>query len=182
MFSANLTSDGGVKLNTPNPYIIFGEQAVGLSERTKSLAALLTVDGFEARSSDVAMQDMWEKWASIATMSSASGLMRAAVGDILHAPGGRKLLLDLLQETFAVATAAGFKPRPAFGEFLVTFFTTEGIDRRRLTVARHRTRRDHRGRDYHRPLRRPHPRSWGAHAIARFGALPFRRLRGPPQT
>jgi 2-dehydropantoate 2-reductase len=126
MFSANLTPDGGVKRNTPNPYIIFGEQAVGLGERTKSLAALLTVDGFEARPSDVAMQDMWEKWASIATMSSASGLMRAAVGDILLAPGGRKLLLDLLQEIFAVATAAGFKPRPAFGEFLVTFFTTEG--------------------------------------------------------
>jgi 2-dehydropantoate 2-reductase len=126
MFSANLTSDGGVILNTPNPYITFGEQADGLGERTKSLAALLTVDGFEARSSDVAMLDMWEKWAGIAANTSATGLMRAAVGDILLAPGGRKLLLDLLQETFAVATAAGFKPRSAFRELLTTFFTTEG--------------------------------------------------------
>jgi hypothetical protein len=59
-------------------------------------------------------------------MRSATGLIRAAVGDILLAPGGRKLLLGLLQETFAVATAAGFKPRPAFREFLVTFFKTDG--------------------------------------------------------
>jgi 2-dehydropantoate 2-reductase len=126
MFSANLSSDGGVALNTPNPYITFGEQPGGFSERTNSLAALLTVDGLDARSSDVAMQDMWEKWAGIAANTSATGLMRAAVGDILLAPGGRQLMLDLLQETFAVATAAGFTPRPAFREFLVTFFTTEG--------------------------------------------------------
>lgn len=126
MFSANLTPDGGVLLNTANPYINFGEQAGGFSERTKDVAALLTVDGFEARPSDVAMQDMWEKWAAIAANASATGLMRAAVGDILAAPGGRKMLLDLLGETCAVAAASGFPPRPPFVAFMESFFTTEG--------------------------------------------------------
>jgi 2-dehydropantoate 2-reductase len=78
------------------------------------------------RLSDVAMLDMWEKWAVIAANASATGLMRAAIGDILLAPGGRKLLLDLARETIAVATAAGFKPRHALDDFMVTFFTTEG--------------------------------------------------------
>jgi len=126
MFSANLNEEGGVVLNTQFAHLTFGEQVGGLSKRTDTIAELLTVDGFEVHASDAAMQDMWEKWASIAANTSATGLMRAAVGDILSAPGGRRMMLDIVAETCAVAAAAGFALRPPMIEFMVNFFTTEG--------------------------------------------------------
>ena len=126
MFSANLDPDGGVVLNTPNPYITFGEQAGGPSQRVAAIASVLTAEGFETRQSEAAMLDMWEKWAAIAANTSATCMMRAALGDILAAPGGRQLLLDLVHETGSVAAAAGFKPRPAIVEFQINLFMTEG--------------------------------------------------------
>jgi 2-dehydropantoate 2-reductase len=68
MFSANLDPDGGVVLNTPNPYITFGEQAGGPSQRVAAIASVLTAEGFETRQSEAAMLDMWEKWAAIAAI------------------------------------------------------------------------------------------------------------------
>jgi 2-dehydropantoate 2-reductase len=127
MFSANLDTEGNVVLNNPNPYITFGEQSAGSSQRVDAVASELTVPGFEARRSETAMLDMWEKWAAIATNTSATCLMRAAVGDILTAPGGRQLFLDLVHETCSVAAAAGFKPRFAIVEsMMINTFTTEG--------------------------------------------------------
>jgi 2-dehydropantoate 2-reductase len=53
-------------------------------------------------------------------------LMRAPIGDTLAVAGGRELILRLLAECWAVASAAGFPPRAAFTEFAVRLFTTMG--------------------------------------------------------
>jgi 2-dehydropantoate 2-reductase len=52
--------------------------------------------------------------------------MRASIGDILAAPGGREAMFQIFDECCAVATASGFKPRPAFIEFDTTLITTVG--------------------------------------------------------
>ena len=52
--------------------------------------------------------------------------MRAAVGDILAAPGGRDFLLGFRDECIAVAKAAGYAPREAFLTRVTGMLTTEG--------------------------------------------------------
>ena len=63
------------------------------------------------------MHDMWEKFVQLGLGAGITCLMRASIGDILAAPGGREAMFSLFDECCAVATAAGFPPRPAFIEF-----------------------------------------------------------------
>ena len=72
------------------------------------------------------MQDMWEKFVQLGLGAGITCLMRASVGDILAAPGGREAMFQIFDECCAVATASGFKPRPAFIEFDTALITTVG--------------------------------------------------------
>ncbi len=72
------------------------------------------------------MQEMWEKWAMLAALAGMTCLMRAGVGDIIAAPGGRDAILSLLAECRAVAEAAGHPPRPAAVEAAAAALTKEG--------------------------------------------------------
>ena len=49
----------------------------------------------------------------LAALAGATCLMRAAVGEIAAAPGGKDFVLRLLDECRAIAEAVGFPPRPA---------------------------------------------------------------------
>ena len=69
---------------------------------------------------------MWEKFVQVAVGAGSTCLMRASIGDILAAPGGREAIFGLLDECCAVATAAGFSPRPAFLEFVRTLLGAAG--------------------------------------------------------
>jgi 2-dehydropantoate 2-reductase len=126
LISATVDADGRVLLLLPNPVLIFGEIAGGYSDRTRALSAQFEANGFNAKLSDVVMQDMWEKWAQLGTGAGLTCLMRASVGDILAVPGGRDTILRTLTECWAIATAAGYAPRPAFTEFATTIYTTTG--------------------------------------------------------
>lgn len=52
----------------------------------------------------------------LATLAGATTLMRAAVGDIVAAPGGEPFIAALHAECTAVAAASGFAPRPVVAE------------------------------------------------------------------
>jgi 2-dehydropantoate 2-reductase len=82
--------------------------------------------GCNARASDVMMLEMWEKWVGLATTAGITCLMRASIGDIVAAPGGRDAILHLLHQNSAVAEASGFKPRSQFIEYCSDLFTTAG--------------------------------------------------------
>ena len=124
--TATLDADGRVILLAPIHDLIFGEIAGGLSERTRALSALLEVSGFNAKASDMVLQDMWEKWAALGTGAGMGCLMRASIGDIVAADGGRDAILRLLAECWAVTAAAGFPPRSAFTEFVTAYCTKAG--------------------------------------------------------
>jgi 2-dehydropantoate 2-reductase len=126
MISAALNADGHVVMMMPNHDLIYGEIAGGFSDRTRALEALFEGSGFNAKPSDAVMLDMWEKWMGICTSAGITCLMRSSVGDILAAPGGEDAIRRLIGECGAVASAAGFPPRPAFTEFMITSFTTPG--------------------------------------------------------
>jgi 2-dehydropantoate 2-reductase len=124
--SAGLDAEGRVTQFVPIHDLVFGEVAGGSSERMRALETAIGGAGFEARASDAVMHDMWEKFVQLGLGAGITSLMRASIGDILAAPGGREAMFTLFDECCAVATAAGFPPRPAFIEFAHKLITTEG--------------------------------------------------------
>jgi 2-dehydropantoate 2-reductase len=123
---AGLDAEGRIVLYGPNHDLIFGELSGGTSDRTRALAEFFAGAGFNARASDMILQDMWEKWTHLAAFAGITCLMRASIGDILSAPRGRDAILALFDECRAVAVASEFAPRPAFVEFGIGVLTREG--------------------------------------------------------
>jgi 2-dehydropantoate 2-reductase len=124
--SAGLDAEGRISQFIPNHDLVFGEIAGGPSARIRNVAAAICDAGFDARASDSVMHDMWEKFVQLGLGAGITCLMRASIGDILAAPGGREAMFTLFDECCAVATAAGFPPRPAFIEFDRKLITTVG--------------------------------------------------------
>jgi 2-dehydropantoate 2-reductase len=124
--SAGLDSEGRITQFIPNHDLIFGEIAGGSSARSRAIEAVIGGGGFDGRASESVMQDMWEKFVQLGLGAGITCLMRASLGDILAAPGGREAMFSLFDECCAVATASGFPPRPAFIEFDHKLITTVG--------------------------------------------------------
>jgi 2-dehydropantoate 2-reductase len=103
----------------------FGEREGKVSDRVRAIAQTFSsING--ASASETVMQDMWEKWVFLASIAAATSLMRAPVGAIVSAPGGKEFMLGILDESRAVATAEGFPPRPPALERATAMLTTEG--------------------------------------------------------
>jgi 2-dehydropantoate 2-reductase len=124
--SAGVDAEGRIVQFIPLHDLVFGEMSGGSSERTRRLQACFEGAGFSARASDAVMQAMWEKFAQLGLGAGITCLMRASIGDILAAPGGREAMFELFDECCAIAAAAGFRPRPAHIEVVRTLITTEG--------------------------------------------------------
>jgi 2-dehydropantoate 2-reductase len=90
--------------------LVYGERNGENTPRLKALDATLQGAGFDARLSPEIMQAMWEKWVQLASLGAITCLMRGTIGEIVAAPGGAELSIDVLNESVAVATACGQKP------------------------------------------------------------------------
>ena len=126
IITAALDADGRVVQLLPNHDLVFGELSGGLTSRTAALSAVFSDATFNARASEVVMQDMWEKWAALATNAGITCLMRASIGDIIAAPGGNTAIMALFNECRAVAEASCFAPRPPSVDFWLSVFTAPG--------------------------------------------------------
>ena len=104
----------------------FGERDGTMSNRVRAIAETLAAGNIGSQASENIMQEMWEKWVMLTTLASSTSLMRAAVGHILAAPGGREFLLGVRDECSAVAKAADYAPREAFLTRITGMLTTEG--------------------------------------------------------
>lgn len=107
MIAATLDEAGAVQHLNRTHALTFGERDGTDSARLKAIAAVLGDAGFDARSSGHIVQDMWDKWVFLATLAGITCLLRASVGDIVAAPGGREATLALFAECCAVAERAG---------------------------------------------------------------------------
>lgn len=96
--------------------LTFGERDGGMSERVRAIAQTMSGARFDSRPSEQATQEMWEKWAALATLAAGTCLMRAAIGDILNAPAGAAVITGLFAECAAIAQANGHPPRAEFVE------------------------------------------------------------------
>ena len=104
----------------------FGERDGAMSDRVRAIAEYFAPANIGSQASENIMQEMWEKWVLLATIASSTSLMRAPLGPILAAPGGRDFLLGVRDECIAVAKAADHAPREAFLTRLNGMLTTEG--------------------------------------------------------
>ena len=104
----------------------FGERDGPLSNRVSAIAETFSIGNIGSQASENIMQEMWEKWVLLTTLASSTSLMRAAVGHILAAPGGRDFMLGVRDECSAVAKAADHAPREAFLTRITGMLTTEG--------------------------------------------------------
>ena len=110
----------------PTQSLNFGERDGKMSDRVRAIAEVFASGKFGSVASENIIQEMWEKWVFLASVAASTCLMRAPVGTILAAPGGKDFLLGMLDECSAVATAEGFAPRAPFLERTRGMFTTEG--------------------------------------------------------
>ena len=124
--AVTLDADGTIVHLNKLHSMAFGERAGGISARIEAISAQLSGAQFDAVASPEIIQSMWEKWVFLATLAAGTCLMRAPVGDIIAAPGGQKLLLDLFDEARAIATGNGFAPGEAVVARAQAMFTEAG--------------------------------------------------------
>jgi len=104
----------------------FGERDGAMSDRVRAIAENFAAGNIGSQASENIMQEMWEKWVLLTTLASSTSLMRAAIGHILAAPGGRDFILGVRDECSGVAKAADHAPREAFLTRTTGMLTTEG--------------------------------------------------------
>jgi 2-dehydropantoate 2-reductase len=110
----------------PMQSFTFGERDGKMSGRVRAIAEVMESGKFGSVASEHVIQDMWEKWVFLASLAASTCLMRAAVGHILAAPGGKDFILGVLDECSAVASAEGYAPRAPFLERTRGMLTAEG--------------------------------------------------------
>ena len=91
-----------------------------------SSSTRLKAAGVEAYATHEIRQDMWNKFVFLAAFAGITSLMRANIGTILQADGGRARILHLLEETRAVAQAEGYAPPEAMMDEYRALLTQEG--------------------------------------------------------
>ena len=111
VIAATVDGEGVVRhLNTSHS-LTYGERDGSASARMAAISKAMQRVKFDARASNTILQDMWDKWVFLATLAGITCLMRAAVGDIMRAPGGREATLALLEACRSVAEHAGHAPQ-----------------------------------------------------------------------
>jgi 2-dehydropantoate 2-reductase len=123
---ASLKPDGSVNHHNRLSGIVFGDRHGGISKRTGAIAAEFADTKIEAPGSDNVMLAMWEKFVMITTMAGMNCLMRGNIGEIAATADGEALMLELLEENRAVATAAGSAPRQVWREQIGKMLTEKG--------------------------------------------------------
>lgn len=88
----------------------FGEQDGRLSDRVTALKAAFDQCGekVQAGAQTNILQRMWDKLVLLSTLAGMTCLMRANIGEIVRAPGGKELGMAMLDRNGAIAKASGF--------------------------------------------------------------------------
>jgi 2-dehydropantoate 2-reductase len=110
LVAAEIDGQGRIVQLADFQQLVYGERNGAITPRLKTLDATLQGAGFDARLSPDIMQAMWEKWVQLASLGAITCLMRGAIGEIVAAPGGAELSIDVVNESIAVATACDYKP------------------------------------------------------------------------
>lgn len=106
--------------------LTYGERDGSGSQRIRTITELFQGAKFDAHASSDILLEMWEKWVFLATLAGSTCLMRAAIGDIVAAPGGSEFVLGLLEECRSIAAAEGHAVRETVLKFARDMLTARG--------------------------------------------------------
>jgi 2-dehydropantoate 2-reductase len=126
--AATLSAEGSIRHLNRVHGIAFGERSGAVSRRVETIAGAFAATAVDASISDNILLDMWEKFVMISSLAGINCLMRGSVGDILAADEGESMMLELLAECEAVATASGFSPRKQHRKQCRAMLTERGSD------------------------------------------------------
>jgi 2-dehydropantoate 2-reductase len=177
--STTLDAEGRVIHLNDQHTMSYGELDGSRSERIQAVNEDFTGANFDSTLSLTVLQDMWEKWAFLATMAGITCLMRAALGDIGKA-GGTPTALTLFEECSAIAAKNGHEPRAVVGERVRKTLMTPGST---LTASMLRDVEGHRKTEHEHVLGDLFSRAQGTRApvleicLAHMRAYEARRLR-----
>jgi 2-dehydropantoate 2-reductase len=124
--STTLDAQGRVVHLAPLHELVYGELDGQRTARIEALHAFMSDAGFDARLSTRIAQDLWDKWILLATLGGICALARGNVGEIAASEGGVEFVRAFLAEAAAVASAAGFAPRPQVLDYTLGVLTTAG--------------------------------------------------------
>jgi 2-dehydropantoate 2-reductase len=117
--------DGRILHLIPLDVLHFGDRDEPDGARIHRIAETLSVPGFTAELCPDILAAMWHKWVTISTAASATCLLRCTIGDLV-AGGQAPLVHQILAETSAISTAAGYPPPPEFLANAIEKFTRPG--------------------------------------------------------
>ncbi|ONG45834.1 2-dehydropantoate 2-reductase [Pseudoroseomonas deserti] len=112
---ATQTPEGAIRQFNDWRFLTVGEQDGRMSARATGFAALFDkAVGAECEAVPDILQRLWEKLVHLSTAAAMTCLMRANVGEILAAEDGAALFAETLQQSAAIAAAAGHPPSDTF--------------------------------------------------------------------
>ena len=123
---ASLQPDGSIRHHNRLSGIAFGERDGRISERVRAIEEAFAGTPVNAPANDNILREMWEKFVMIGAMAGMNCLMRGNIGEIMGTADGEALMLAALAECRAVATAAGYIPRPQAFERVDAMLTERG--------------------------------------------------------
>jgi 2-dehydropantoate 2-reductase len=126
--AATLAEDGTVRHLNRLHGLTFGERAGGMSPRVEAIAAIFARARFASRASAEVIQDMWEKFAFLASLAGITCLTRASIGTIVATRDGAAIAREFYAECQAVAAAAGHALRAKAVENAIAYLTETGSD------------------------------------------------------
>jgi 2-dehydropantoate 2-reductase len=125
IISATLDADGRVLHLNDLHFVSFGEQNGAKTPRVTAIAEAFSGAKFDSQLSTTILQEMWEKWATIAAVAGITCLLRGAVGDIIAAEAG-EFPINLYAECCAIAAANGFVPGDGVRKRSIGMLTAPG--------------------------------------------------------
>lgn len=117
---ANLTSDGVVSHNGKLQAMIVGarDDSARAAALRDGFVTAAVAGGISAKTTETIEQDLWDKWVFLTSLAAGTTLMDSAIGPIIRTDHGEAVMLGLLGECTAVATASGHRP----GEDRMSFY------------------------------------------------------------
>ena len=124
--AATLNEKGEIVHLNDRHGITFGERDGTMSDRVKAIDELMDGARFDHLASPNVLHEIWQKWVFLATLAGSTCLTRATIGEIVSAPGGRDLVLGLLEECQSIAAAAGYRMSESYLETSRSLLTAAG--------------------------------------------------------
>jgi 2-dehydropantoate 2-reductase len=124
--AATLNEKGEIVHLNDRHGVTFGERDGTVSDRVKEIDRLMDGARFDHLASSNVLHEIWQKWVFLATLAGGTCLARSSIGDIVAAPGGRELVLGLLEECQTIAAAAGYPMSESYLETTRNLLTAAG--------------------------------------------------------